>query len=149
MEDHTDEKIQRSAEDYFETIYILKNRNGSVRAIDIVNEMGFSKPTVSVAMKKIPRKRLYHSGSGRSDQPDPAGTFYRRKNFEKHNVIARALLMLGVSEETAYEDACRIEHCISDESFTAIKDFLKKQAQSKTNDRTAVIKYECGHFFYF
>ncbi len=119
-------KIQRSAEDYFETIYILKNRNGSVRAIDIVNEMGFSKPTVSVAMKKFRENGFITVDPDGQINLTQQGLFIAERTFEKHNVIARALLMLGVSEETAYEDACRIEHCISDESFTAIKDFLKK-----------------------
>ncbi len=119
-------KIQRSAEDYFETIYILKKRNGSVRAIDIVNEMGFSKPTVSVAMKKFRENGFITVDPDGQINLTQQGLFIAERTFEKHNVIARALLMLGVSEETAYEDACRIEHCISDESFTAIKDFLKK-----------------------
>ena len=119
-------KIQRSAEDYFETIYILKKRNGSVRAIDIVNEMGFSKPTVSVAMKKFRENGFITVDPDGQINLTQQGLFIAERTFEKHNVIARALLMLGVSEETAYEDACRIEHCISDESFTAINDFLKK-----------------------
>ena len=119
-------KIQRSAEDYFETIYILKKRNGSVRAIDIVNEMGFSKPTVSVAMKKFRENGFITVDPDGQINLTQQGLFIAERTFEKHNVIARALLMLGVSEETAYEDSCRIEHCISDESFTAIKDFLKK-----------------------
>lgn len=119
-------KIQRSAEDYFETIYILKKRNGSVRAIDIVNEMGFSKPTVSVAMKKFRENGFITVDPDGQINLTQQGLFIAERTFEKHNVIARALLMLGVSEEIAYEDACRIEHCISDESFTAIKDFLKK-----------------------
>lgn len=119
-------KIQRSAEDYFETIYILKKRNGSVRAIDIVNEMGFSKPTVSVAMKKFRENGFITVDKDGQISLTQQGLFIAERTFEKHNVIARALLMLGVSEETAYEDACRIEHCISDESFTAIKDYLKK-----------------------
>ena len=119
-------KIQRSAEDYFETIYILKKRNGSVRAIDIVNEMGFSKPTVSVAMKKFRENGFITVDPDGQINLTQQGLFIAERTFEKHNVIARALLMLGVSEETAYEDACRIQHCISDESFTAIKDFLKK-----------------------
>ena len=119
-------KIQRSAEDYFETIYILKKRNGSVRAIDIVNEMGFSKPPVSVAMKKFRENGFITVDPDGQINLTQQGLFIAERTFEKHNVIARALLMLGVSEEIAYEDACRIEHCISDESFTAIKDFLKK-----------------------
>ena len=124
-------KIQRSAEDYFETIYILKKRNGSVRAIDIVNEMGFSKPTVSVAMKKFRENGFITVDRDGQINLTQQGLFIAERTFEKHNVIARVLLMLGVSEKTAYEDACRIEHCISDESFTAIKDYLKKAGTEK------------------
>ena len=88
--------------------------------------MGFSKPTVSVAMKKFRENGFITVDPDGQINLTQQGLFIAERTFEKHNVIARALLMLGVSEETAYEDACRIEHCISDESFTAIKDFLKK-----------------------
>ena len=104
-------KIQQSAEDYFETIYILKKRNGSVRAIDIVNEMGFSKPTVSVAMKKFRENGFV--------TVDDDGQIELTK-------LAKALMLLGVEESLAYEDACRMEHCISDISFEAIKNYLDK-----------------------
>ncbi|MEE0741134.1 MAG: metal-dependent transcriptional regulator [Emergencia sp.] len=117
-------KIQQSAEDYFETIYILKKRNGSVRAIDIVNEMGFSKPTVSVALKKFRENGFVTVDEDGQVELTRQGLFIAEKTYEKHLILADALLKLGVSEETAYEDACRIEHCISDESFSAIKNFL-------------------------
>ena len=117
-------KIQQSAEDYFETIYILKKRSGSVRAIDIVNELGFSKPTVSVAMKKFRENGFVTVDEDGQIELTRQGLFIAEKTFEKHNVIAQALMLLGVDEETAYDDACRIEHCISDESFEAIKKYL-------------------------
>lgn len=120
-------KIQKSAEDYFETIYILKKRNGSVRAIDIVNEMGFSKPTVSVAMKKFRENGFVTVDSDGKIELTKQGQFIAEKTFEKHTVIAEALMLLGVSEETAYEDSCRLEHCISDESFEAIKSYIHKK----------------------
>lgn len=119
-------KIQQSAEDYFETIYILKKRNGFVRAIDVVNELGFSKPTVSVAMKKFRENGFVTVDQDGRIELTKQGLFIAEKTFEKHNVLAQALMQLGVDEQIAYEDACRIEHCISDESFDAIKRFLNR-----------------------
>ena len=124
-------KIQQSAEDYFETIYILKKRNGSVRSIDIVNEMGFSKPTVSVAMKKFRENGFITMDSDGQIELTKQGLFIAEKTYEKHNVIAKALMHLGVDEKIAYEDSCRIEHCISDTSFEAIKAHLENFDQEK------------------
>lgn len=119
-------KIQQSAEDYFETIYLLKKKKGTVRAIDIVNELGFSKPTVSVAMKKFRENGFVTVGEDGGIELTARGLAIAEKTYEKHNVIALSLIKLGVSEKTAYEDACRIEHCISDESFAAIKAHIAK-----------------------
>ncbi len=128
-------KIQQSAEDYFETIYLLKKRKGSVRAIDIVNEFGFSKPTVSIALKKFRENGFVTVDSaGQIDLTD-AGLAIAKNIYEKHRIIAEVLMSLGVDEDTAYADACRMEHCISDTSFAAIKNHLhtmqKKKAQTK------------------
>ncbi len=120
-------KVQQSAEDYFETIYILKKRNGSVRAIDIVNEMGFSKPTVSVAMKKFRENGFITVDADGQIELTKQGLFIAEKTYDKHNTIARILMDLGVNEKTAYEDSCRIEHCISDESFDAIKKYVAEK----------------------
>lgn len=120
-------KIQQSAEDYFETIYILKKKKGSVRSIDIVNELGFSKPTVSVAMKKFRENGFITMAEDGTIELTKQGLFIAEKTYEKHNVIAQVLMSLGVSEKTAYEDACRIEHWISDESFEAIKNYTKRR----------------------
>ncbi len=114
-------QIRQSAEDYFETIYVLKKANGSVRAIDIVNHLGFSKPTVSVAMKKFRENGFVTVDEDGQIELTKQGLFIAEKTYEKHNIIARALMSLGVDEKTAYEDSCRIEHCISDDSFAAIK----------------------------
>lgn len=118
--------VRQSAEDYFETIYILKNRNGSVRSIDIVNEMGFSKPTVSVAMKKFRENGFITVDKDGYIELTKQGLFIAEKTFEKHNIIAKVLMNLGVPEDIAFEDACRMEHCISDESFQAIKEHMQK-----------------------
>ena len=118
-------KIQQSAEDYFETIYILKKRNGSVRAIDIATELGFSKPTVSVAMKKFRENGFITVDEAGQIQLTEEGRAIAEKTYDKHNVIAEALMALGVQRDVAYEDSCKIEHCLSDESFSAIKAHFK------------------------
>ena len=117
-------KIQQSAEDYFETIYILKKRNGSVRAIDIATELGFSKPTVSVAMKKFRENGFITVDEAGQIELTAEGRAIAEKTYDKHNVIAEALIAMGVDRDTAIEDSCKIEHCLSDESFSAIKAYL-------------------------
>lgn len=114
-------KIHQSAENYLETIYVLTKRNGSVRSIDIANELGFSKPSVSVAMKAL-RENGYIdvSGDGRIILLE-AGIKIAEKLYERHTVLTNALMALGISEETASEDACKIEHILSEETFNAIK----------------------------
>lgn len=114
-------QIRQSAEDYFEMIYMIKQKKGSVRAIDIVNEMGFSKPTVSVAMKKFRENGYVTVDSDGNLSLTEAGLAIAENIYEKHMVLAKMLMNLGVDETIAYEDACRIEHCLSDESFAAIK----------------------------
>ena len=118
--------IRQSAEDYFETIYMLKQKNGFVRAIDVVNELGFSKPTVSVAMKKFRENGFVTvDEEGHIDLTD-AGLAIAQKTFEQHTVLSQMLMLLGVDEETALEDACRMEHGLSDASFEAMKKHLEK-----------------------
>ena len=113
--------IHESAENYLETILILKNRKGMVRSIDIANELEFSKPSVSVAMKN-----LKENGYTKVDEEGyitltPKGAAIAETMYERHTVISDWLASLGVDRKIAVEDACRIEHCISRESFEAIK----------------------------
>ena len=113
--------IRQSAEDYFETIYMLKQKNGSVRAIDVVNELGFSKPTVSVAMKKLRENgyiQMDRDGSIKLLEP---GYEIARRTAERHHLLTSLFIALGVDPETAEDDACKIEHHISSESFEALK----------------------------
>lgn len=124
-------KIQQSAEDYFETIYILKKRKGSIRAIDIVNELGFSKPTVSVALKKFRENGFVTVDSAGQINLTEAGLAIAKNIYEKHRIIAEVLISLGVDETTAYADSCRIEHCISDTSFSAIKEHFYAMRDKK------------------
>ncbi len=122
-------KIRQSAEDYFETIYLLKQRNGSVRSIDIAHEMSFSKPTVSVAMKKFRENGFITVDENGMIELTEKGLDIARNTYDKHKTISKGLMLLGVNEETALEDACRIEHCLSDESFFAIKKIVKEKSK--------------------
>lgn len=115
-----------SKEDYLERILILQERNGKVRSIDIANDMSFSKPSVSVAMKKL--KELGYitiDDSGYISLTD-SGISIARATYDKHVSIYKALIKLGVSEDTAYSDACKIEHELSEESLEKLKEFIYK-----------------------
>lgn len=118
-------KIMESAENYLETIYMLKKKNGNVRSIDIAHELSFSKPSVSIAMKKF-REEGYVvvDDSGNIILTDKGETIAKRMH-ERHNIIAKVLICLGVDEETAYADSCKIEHHISDVSFEKIKNYVE------------------------
>ena len=114
-------KIQESAENYLETILMLSQRKTHVRAIDIVNELGFSKPSVSVAMKNLRTSgHIQVDGDGHITLTEE-GMAIATTMYERHTLLSNWLIHLGVSEEVAMEDACRIEHVISTESFEAIK----------------------------
>lgn len=118
-------KIQESAENYLETILILKNRLGVVRSIDIVNELEFTKPSVSVAMKNL-RENGYITVSPEGHiSLTEKGAQIANTIYERHTLISNWLIALGVDSKTAIEDACRIEHVISAESFDAIKRHVK------------------------
>ena len=124
-------KIQKSAENYLETILMLQQANGFVRSIDVANELNFSKPSVSVAMK-----RLRESGHITVDDDGhifltEAGNAIASAIYERHCVIAELLMGLGVSEATAFEDACKIEHEISEETFTKIREHYRNKLLKK------------------
>lgn len=114
-------KIQESAEDYLETILILHNKKGMVRSIDIANEMGFSKPSVSVAMKNLRENAYIEVSAEGYITLLPKGREIADKIYERHTLLTDWLVALGVDPQVAAEDACRIEHVISAESFAAIK----------------------------
>ena len=114
-------KIQESAEDYLETILILHGKKGMVRAIDIANEMNFSKPSVSVAMKNLRENGYIEVSREGHITLLPKGQEIADKIYERHTLLTDWLVALGVNPEIAAEDACRIEHVISAESFAAIK----------------------------
>ena len=114
-------RIQESAENYLETILMLKKRNGYVRSIDIAEELDFSKPSVSVAMKNLRENGYIGIDENGHITLQEKGLEIAEKIYERHTLLSEWLIALGVTPKTALEDACRIEHVISAESFTAIK----------------------------
>jgi len=118
--------IRESAEDYLETILKLQNRNGQVRSIDIVTELHYSKPSISVAMKK-----LRESGHVEMDENGlitltEEGLTIAQRIYERHQVLKELLMRLGVEAETAAQEACKIEHHLSDDTFEKIKQHLER-----------------------
>lgn len=114
-------KIQESAENYLEAILILKNRIGNVRSIDIVNFLEFSKPSISVAMKNLRSEDYISIDENNYITLTEKGQVIAEKMYERHTMLTDWLTHLGVNEKTAAEDACRIEHVLSDESFNVLK----------------------------
>lgn len=114
-------KIQKSAEDYLETILVLRQRKGQVRSIDIANELSFSKPSVSIAMKNLRENGYIEVDGAGLITLLPAGQEIAERIFERHTILTQVLVNLGVDPVVASEDACRIEHVISEESFAALK----------------------------
>lgn len=114
-------QIKESAENYLETILIINNKKGYCRSIDICNEMGFSKPSVSVYMKNLREEDYISVDNNGNITLTEKGLAIAEKIYDRHNVIAGFLMQLGTSEENAYKDSCKIEHDISEESFQLIK----------------------------
>ena len=116
-----------SSEDYLETIYMLHLEHATVRAIDVATKMNFSKASVSIAMKKLKARNLItvNSETGNIELTDE-GNHIAKEMFERHNLLYTLLLKLGVPEDIAIKDACKIEHDLSPESYNAIKNHLEK-----------------------
>ena len=118
--------LQESGEMYLETIYVLSRKSSCVRSIDVAEHMGYSKPSVSRAMGLLKQGGYVVSDADGYLTLTEAGLEMAHKIFERHTVLTQLLVSMGVSEETAAEDACKIEHVISDETFDAIKRHLEK-----------------------
>ena len=127
--DYNKQRSNESMEDYLETILVLQKSKGNVRSIDIANELNFTKASVSVAMKNL-RERDYITvkDNGYILLTD-AGRKIAKKVYERHTILSSLLVNLGVSEKTALEDACKIEHFLSEESFKAIKKHIKEHSK--------------------
>lgn len=114
-------RIQESAENYLETILVLHKRQGQVRSIDIATELSFSKPSVSVAMKNLRSNGYIEVNKDGYITLLPKGLEIAEKIYERHTLLTGWLAALGVAQDIAAEDACRIEHVISAETFEALK----------------------------
>jgi len=117
--------IHESGEMYLETIHVLQKKNGAVRSIDISEHMGYSKPSVSRAVGLLKQGGYILVDKNGYIQLTETGVQVAEKIYERHTVLSRMLIALGVDEKIAAEDACRLEHAISDESFQAIKAYIK------------------------
>ena len=113
--------LHESAEMYLETIYELSQAHPTVRSIDVAEAMGYSKPSVSRAVGLLKQGGYLEMDKDGFLTLTASGAEIARKIFERHTILSKMLTMLGVSKETAAEDACKIEHVISDETFEAIK----------------------------
>ncbi len=116
--------LHESAEMYLETIFVLSSRLNTVRSIDVAEHMGYSKPSVSRAVGILKQEGYLLMDKDGFLTLTAEGARIAQKIFERHTVLAELLTSLGVAQEIAAEDACRIEHVISDESFFAIKAYL-------------------------
>jgi len=113
--------IHESAEDYLEAILILRERQGAVRSIDVVHQLGLTKPSVSVAMKRFRENGYIDTDADGFITLLPPGEEIAQRIYSRHKLLTRFLMALGVSEETAAADACKMEHDLSDETFEKIK----------------------------
>ena len=123
-------KIHESAENYLEAILILNRRNGDVHAIDIAAELNFSKPSVSIAMKKLREGGYIEINELGHITLTPAGQEIAERIYERHTFLSAWLISLGVDPIIAAEDACRMEHVISAETFDAIRTFVRDSRPS-------------------
>ena len=119
-------KSHESAEDYLETILILRERNGNVRSIDIVNEMNYSKPSISIAMKKLKGEGLVEMDLNGYITLTKNGEEVARRIYSRHQLLEKVLIAIGVDTKTAAEEACRIEHDINDDTYDKINAFYEK-----------------------
>lgn len=119
-------EIRASAEDYLETIFILGKKHGKVRAIDIANHMNYSKPTISIQMKKFCDNGYITFDENKHIYLTEKGGAIARRIHARHILLSEVLMAIGVSEKQAYEDACKVEHNISEETFECINAFYDK-----------------------
>ena len=120
-------RLEESAQMYLETIFVLQQKNGYVRSIDVAEHMGYSKPSVSRAVGNLKSGGFLTMEKNGELRLTQTGIENAKKIFERHSIISEFLTNLGVAPETAALDACKMEHDISDESFEAIKKFLEKK----------------------
>ena len=119
--------LYESGEMYLETIYVLSQKSGSVRSIDVAEHMGYSKPSVSRAVGLLKEGGFVVMAEDGYLTLTEEGKITAKKIFERHTVLSKFLALIGVDDEIAAKDACKIEHVVSDETIKAIKNYLDKQ----------------------
>ena len=119
-------RLQESGEMYLEAIFVLSRKQGRVRSIDVSEYLGYSKPSVSRAVGLLKNGEYLTVDPDGSLNLTDSGREIAEKIYERHTFLTEMLIRLGVSRETAAEDACRLEHAISDESFGEIKEYASK-----------------------
>ena len=124
-------KIQQSAEDYLEAMLILQEEHGYIRSIDIAKYLGVTKPSVSYAVKRLRESGYINMDANGPITLAPAGYKIAKRIYERHKALTAFLVQLGVSQEQAEEDACKIEHVISHETYVAICDHVNKGREDK------------------
>ena len=122
--------IHESGEDYLESILVLQEQCGQVRSIDIVNKLGYSKPSVSIAMKKLRESGYISMAADGVITLNESGMEIASRIYSRHKIITRLFQTLGVSEEQAAIDACKVEHDLSQETFDCICDFVEREKKA-------------------
>ncbi|MBQ3392214.1 MAG: metal-dependent transcriptional regulator [Lachnospiraceae bacterium] len=124
-------KNHESSEDYLERILMLQEKKGQVRSIDIVNDMNFSKPSISIAMKKLREGGMILMDSGGYITLTPTGRAIAEKIYSRHRLLEKVLVAIGVDPVKAEEEACHIEHDIDDDTYEKINAFYHKMLENK------------------
>lgn len=119
--------INESGEMYLETIYVLQKKRGDIRSIDIANELGYTKPSISRAVGILKRNEYIEVDSSGVITLTDEGEEIASRIYERHHVLTNYLISLGVDEETASQDACRVEHVISQETFEKMKEEYQRR----------------------
>ena len=128
-------ELHESAEDYLETILILFERNGQVRSIDIVNEMNFSKPSISIAMKKLRENGYIHMDVNGLITLTDTGREIATRIYSRHRLLTKVLEEIGIDSKKAEDEACKIEHDIDDETYEKIRSFYLKYPAEKQDGK--------------
>ena len=133
--DGADMKMQESPEDYLETIYMLSLDQQEVRSIDVARHLGYSKPSVSVAMKRLRENGYVTMDDNSFLSLTEEGLAIARRVYERHEVITKYFVSIGIDPETAQKDACRVEHVISEVTFQKLKELANAPASARTAGR--------------
>ena len=123
-------RITAATENYMEAILVLQRQNGMVRSVDIAKYMGFSKPTISQYMKQYAQQGLVTMAANGAIELTEKGRAIAEPILDRHMIISRIFMALGVSEETAKEDACKVEHDLSEETFECLKQYYMEQIRT-------------------